>query len=451
MYVARYLGPKNFGVLSFALAFAAIFRVFTDIGLNQLTIREVARNRSLTQKYLGNIIVLKLLLAMATFGLIALTINFLGYPEETANVVYLIALAVVLNAFNLTFYSVFQAYERMEFVSIGQILNNVLLLAVAFYAIRQGSSVVTFAFAYLLASILTLGFSAVVSSWKFARPKLEVDLFFWREALKQAMPFGLVILFSTVYYWVNSVMLSLMQGDEPVGWYNAAYRLVISLQFIPVAYFNSVFPAMSRFSISSKESLKLVFERSVKYMLLLAIPLGVGTTLLAGNIVILIYGAEYYHSVIALQILIWSLVFIFINGVFAQLLNSLNKQSLVAKVTGACALLNITLNHVLILRYGYIGASIATVSTEFVALALLFLLGFRAGYGMSGRRLIALMVRIMVAVTIMGLFTFYFRSLTLWALVPFSALLYFIALFIVKGIDREDKLLFWHIIRRREK
>ena len=100
MYVARYLGAEGFGILSFALAFTGIFGLLTDIGLSPLTIREVARNRSLAKKYLGNIAVLKTILVIVTFGLIALSINLLGYPQQTITVVYLIALSVVFNAFS---------------------------------------------------------------------------------------------------------------------------------------------------------------------------------------------------------------------------------------------------------------------------------------------------------------------------------------------------------------
>jgi O-antigen/teichoic acid export membrane protein len=164
MYAARYLGAEGFGILSFALAFTGIFGVFTDIGLNILTTREVARDKSLAKKYLGNIAALKVILAVATFGLIALTINLLGYPEQTINIVYLIGLSVIFNAFSLMFHSIFQAYERMEFVAIGQILNSVLLLAGVLFLIGRGSSLTAFASLYLLASVVTLGCNFIVSA-----------------------------------------------------------------------------------------------------------------------------------------------------------------------------------------------------------------------------------------------------------------------------------------------
>ena len=80
MYIARYLGAEGFGILSFALAFTGIFSVFSDLGLGSLTVREVARDKSLASKYLGNIAVMKIFLVIITFALLALTINLLSYP-----------------------------------------------------------------------------------------------------------------------------------------------------------------------------------------------------------------------------------------------------------------------------------------------------------------------------------------------------------------------------------
>jgi Polysaccharide biosynthesis protein. len=114
MYTARYLGAEGFGVLSFALAFTGIFGVFSDLGVSTLTVREVARDKSLAGKYLGNIVVMKVILVAITFGLIALTINLLGYPEQTIKVVYLVALYIIFGAFSNIFNSIFQAYEKMN-------------------------------------------------------------------------------------------------------------------------------------------------------------------------------------------------------------------------------------------------------------------------------------------------------------------------------------------------
>ena len=449
MYVAPYLGPEGFGILSFAFAFAGIFVVFTDIGLSILITREVARDKSLAKKYLGNIAALKTSLCIPTFVLIALTINLLGYSEQVTNTVYLIALSVIFTSFSTMFYSIFEAYERMEFIAIGRILNSVLLLGGALFVITQGLGITALASVYLLTSLTSLGYSSIVSTAKFGRPKVEIDLGFWKEALKQAWPFGLIAISVTIYNWIDSVMLSLMQGDEVVGWYNAAYRVVFGLALIPSVYLKSIFPVMSRSYVSSKESQKFVYEKSVKYMVILAVPIGVAITLLADKVIILIFGTEYSNSIIALQILIWSMVFIFISRVFGDLLHSSNRQIVIAKITGSCVLLNVLLNAILIPRYSYIGASIATVVTEFIALSLNSRWSWKIGYRIPTGKLRDVMVKVFIAGGIMCVFILYFEDLALWGLVPLSALVYFTVLWICGGIDREDTLLFRQVAGRQ--
>lgn len=449
VYVPRYLGAQGFGVLSFAVAFTGIFSVLTDIGLQVLMIREIARDRALTQKYLGNIALLKTILVTVTFGLIALAINLMDYPGESIRVVYLMALALVFNAFSVMFYSVFRAYERMEFEALAGVLSSGVLLAGAFYAISHHFGVIGFALIYVIASAIGLVYSFAISGWKFAMPRIEIDLEFCKEALKQAWPFGLIVIFSTLYYYIDSVMLSFMKGEQAVGWYNAAYRLVSFTSFIPVAYFGAVFPIMSRFHTSSKESLRFIYEKSFKYMLTLAMPIGVGTTLLASKMILLIFGAEYTNSIIALQLLIWSMGLMIVYGTFAQLFNSVNKQLIGTIVVIICAIFNVILNLILIPKYSLTGASISIVATQFLGLALSYVWSRRIGYGMSPKNTIATTVRIGVASIVMCLFILALKNFYILALIPMSALLYFAVLYIIGGIDKEDRLLLRQIIRRQ--
>ncbi|MDG7041488.1 MAG: flippase [Nitrososphaerota archaeon] len=446
VYVARYLGAQGFGVLAFALAFTAIFGVLTDIGLQALMIREIARDTTLARKYLSNIAVLKIFLTVITFGLLALTINLLHYPLETIRVVYLIALSVLFGAFSTMFYGVFRAHERMEFEALGGVLGGALLLGGALYAISHDYSIVSFALIYLIVSVITLGYCFTVSAWKFTLPRIEVDLAFWKEALKQAWPFALSGVFMTLYFSIDSVMLSSMKGSEAVGWYNAAYRLILCLLFIPIAYFGAAFPIMSRLHVTSKDFLRFTYERSFKYMLILGVPIGVGTTILASKLIMLVFGYAYYPSIIALQILVWSMVFIFINGVFGQLFNSINKQLMGTYILIGCVLFNVVLNVVLIPRYALTGASISTVVTMSLGFIINYVWSSRIGYGIPVKNTSGIVMRVLIASAVMGLPVYYFQNFYILALVPLAALLYFAVLYIIGGIDNEDSLLLRQII-----
>ncbi|MBM4241941.1 MAG: hypothetical protein FJ150_09825 [Euryarchaeota archaeon] len=126
-----------------------------------------------------------------------------------------------------------------------------------------GFTVVGFAVIYLVVSAILLIYSLFVCIWKFVLGKIEVDWVFWKFIIKQALPFGFTGIFVMIYYYIDTVMLSMIlpNADELIGWYNAAYRLTIVLSFIPSVYFSSIFPIMSRFYKKSHKSLKFAFQR----------------------------------------------------------------------------------------------------------------------------------------------------------------------------------------------
>lgn len=323
VYMARYLGTEGFGIISFALAFTGIFGIIADMGLQPLTVREVARNKNLTEKYLGNITIIKFILGLITFVLIVLTINLMNYPTETVYVVYLIAFYVLIDSFNRTFYSIYQGHEKMEFVGIGSILNSSLMLLGVFTAMYFGFNVEGFAYIYLISGIGVLLYNLIISTWKFVKPKIEIDLKFWRELLKEAWPFALSGIFVAIYFWADSIMLSYMVGNKAVGIYNAAYKLVYVLLFIPAMYFTTIYPVLSKMHLKSSNTLKFIYTRSLKYFAIIGMFIGIIAVLFAKEIILLIYGAGYEASIIALKILVWAIVFSFLAHATLYTLNSI--------------------------------------------------------------------------------------------------------------------------------
>ncbi|ASI98384.1 flippase [Thermococcus celer] len=437
MYTARYLGPANYGILAFALALNGIFGVITNFGLDPLTVREVARDKSLAKKYLANGIVLKLTFGVLTFLLVFGVVYLLGYPDITRKVVYIITLSTVVNGINNLFNDVYQAFERMEFMSIGQILGSALSLVFAVIAIKLGLNVVHFAMIPLAVSLILLVYHAIITTWKFLKPKVEVDVGFWRSTLREAWPFALTAVFVSIYYWIDSVMLSYMKGDEVVGWYNAAYRLVLILLVIPGIYFTSLYPLMSRFFKDSKDSLRFTFERSFKYMSMLAFPIGVGTTLLADRIILFIFGPAYLPSAKALQILVWSVVCIYLSSPYGQLVRSANRQGVETKITAMGAVLNTVLNAIIIPKWSYVGASSTTLATE-LFVTLFYFYTFRKTE-FFGPLILIHMGRAMVASIIMGAFIWFFPRLNLLLIIGSSITIYFITYYALNGVDVTDK------------
>ena len=217
--------------------------------------------------------------------------------------------------------------------------------------------------------------------------------------------------------------------------------------FIPILLNTVLFPVMSQFYVTSKDYFRLVYEKYFKYMVMIGIPIGVGTTLLADKIILLIFGGAYAPSIIALQILIWALVISFLSGAFTLLLQTSNKQMVITKITSINVVLNVVLNLILIPYFSYVGSSVVTVATQLSA----FLLSLKAvserGYGLT-RKERSYLAKTVFASMIMGVFLVYFRDLNLFVLILLGTVIYFIVVCLVNGFDKEDIAIVKNIINK---
>jgi len=446
IFTARYLGPESYGILSFAIAFTLIFGILADLGLNQFLVRDLVRDKSLASKYFGNALVIKIIASVITFLLIILTVNLIHYPLNTTIVIYLIAIYVLINSFSQFFYSIFQSYEKMEFQAIGNILNSALILSMVLLAIYFKLDLIFFALIYFFSSIIILVYNIIICIWKFIIPKIEFDLNFWKYILLESVFFILASVFTQIYFNIDSVMISFFTGNQAVGFYTAAYRLIFILLSIPSVLMISMFPVMSKHFKSSINVLKLEYERIFKFLFILALFFFIFGFLFADKVIFLIYGANYNPSIIALQILIFVIPIIFITYLFGNLLAAINKQRFVVIVTCIGAILNITLNLFLIPKFSYFGASFATVITELVIFIIMFyyLSKFFHRISILENILKPLAGAIIVAVCIS--FIIYIN----WILaLIFGLIIYIPLLYILKIIKKDDIKLISELIKNR--
>jgi O-antigen/teichoic acid export membrane protein len=240
-------------------------------------------------------------------------------------------------------------------------------------------------------------------------------------------------------------MLSMMKGDAVVGWYNAAYYLVQGFKPLPQLVMGALFPLMSFSFVSSKESLKRIFEKAFKYLFILGLPMAVGITLFADKIILLIYGHDFQNSIIALQILSWDVLLVFLYGCISFLLVSINRQHQMAFFAGCTALINIILNLILIPTYSYIGSAFATIAAEsFLLVSYIFLSG-RYLHFLPLHRII---IKPIVACCVMGFFVYIFHEINMIIIIPIAIVIYFSILFIIKGFSKDDISLIKDVVKK---
>jgi O-antigen/teichoic acid export membrane protein len=230
-------------------------------------------------------------------------------------------------------------------------------------------------------------------------------------------------------------MLSLIVGDAPVGIYSAAYSLSNPLTLIPSAILISLFPIMSESFQTSEERLVKIYKLSFKYILIIMLPIAVGTTIIADKIIPLVYTAKYISSITPLQILIWALLLASINAIMVNLLVSSNNQRLSTISVTLGALINIPLNLVLIPIWSYNGAAIATVITKVMILgANIYFISKYLQFSPP----LSISTKPLSCAFLMGLFLCGVKNFNI-ILVIFSAILvYFATLLIMRTFSDED-------------
>lgn len=447
IYVARYLGESEFGIYSFAISFTSLFILFADIGISQLIVREIARNKDLTSEYMSNSLILKFILSIITFVLIALTVNFMGYPQEVIQIVYLFGIYTILSSFAQMFMSVFQAFEKMEYNAIMLIVEKIILLPLGFLVLFLGYGLLELAYVYIIAGVLKVIIGVIITSLKISKPATKIDFKFSKALATDSLPFGLNVMFATLFFQIDTVLLSILKDDAAVGIYNAAYNPLLSLSSIVSGMVTSaIYPVMSRYFITSKDSLETFTVLSSKYLAIIGFPIGFGCLILANKFIALFYAGQYTQSILAFQILAVFIPIRLLSSITSTFLTSINKQGIRTITIFSGAIFNIILNLVLIPHISYIGASIATVLSE-LFLYLLYIHFINKYF--KKLKLNNILLKPFLASLVMGVSIFFLRDLNLFLIIILAALIYFTCLILLKTFTEEDKYIFREIMKKK--
>ncbi len=448
IYLARYLGSIGFGKYSFVFAYVSLFRILGDLGIDTIIVREVSRDASKKDIYIGNAVLMKVLLSAFAFISSILVVSALGYPLLTRELVFIYSITLLFAA-SSPLGDMFQVTLKMEYATFIRITTQVISTVLIFWVIFTKKGLLDLFVLLVLSAFLGVVLT-IYYSRAFVKPKFKIDFALWKMILRESWPLALNAVFITIFLRIDVVMLSKMAGDSAVGFYSAAVNLSEAFNIIPSAFMISLFPLMSQYFKTSKEALEKSYELSFKYMMSIIIPIAVGTSILTEPIILSIYGVNFLPSASVLGFLIWAAVFTFAGIVHYNLLISANQQKLAFSLTSTSAILNVILNIILIPRYGFIGAGIATLIS--------YAWGFPLAYFLSQTRpymksLFKSSLRPLFSSLVMGLYVvyaYYSLNFHLLLIIGIAAIFYLIILFIVNGITKEDLALFKTILRREQ-
>ncbi|MCD6472394.1 flippase [Candidatus Aerophobetes bacterium] len=444
----RHLGSVDYGIFTFALAFVFIFEIFTDFGLRGLSQRTVARDKSLSVKYFGNLLIWKLVLSVIIFVILVLTINALKSSPKTRFAVYILGFATILRSFKWACRNFFRAFERFDLDSLTMCIERLALLVVGGVVLLRGGGLISFASTFVIVRVFDLILTFAILNWKVVKIVPQFDFNFLKKLQIEALPFGFFSIIIVLYSYVDTVMLSFICTDADVGWYNAAYKIYEGLTVFPSIICGVLYPRLSQLFISNKKAHSVLSLRASKYLFIISFPILICGIILSNNIINILFGKEFQNSVIALQILLLGIVFVFQIWLFQTLFNSIDKQKSVMYIGLTGLIINIILNLLLIPRYSFKGAATTTVLSELVVFTIYYFYLYKSYYKFP---LLKFSLKPFFASLIVGGFLWKFHTVFLIPSIVFVFFLYIALLFCFKTFDHEELDLIRKLLRRKSK
>jgi O-antigen/teichoic acid export membrane protein len=371
VWVARYLGPDKFGLLSYAHSFVGLFTIFATLGLDEVVVRELVKDESRRDSLVGTTFWLKLFGAFLVLLVLAFAINFTSNDIDTHILVFIIASATIFQSFNIVdFY--FQSKILSKFVAYANFISLFISTIVKIALILSHASLLAFAWVVLFDSfVLACGF--IYFFLKHSTFRIKYLIFYKSTAidlLKDSWP----LIFSggvlMIQARIDQVMIKEMLGSLEVGYYSVAMRLIEAVAFIPMLLKSSLYPSIQSAKIQSKalyqDRLLNFYRLNFLFFLVLAIPIFI----FAEPIIVLLFGIEYQPAGVLLALL--SIRLFFANMGVARgtyiVTENLMKFSMLTMILGT--IVNIYLNYVLIPNYGARGAIVATIVSFFTTIYL---------------------------------------------------------------------------------
>lgn len=432
--ITEYLGQDGFGMYATMLAFFALFTAFSDLGLAQVTAREISREGADEEGILSRIITLRLLISGVLVLLAPLIIYFFHYSPELKIAIFFAAIATVFSTFSYVLNGIFQKRLAMDRIAIVELGGKVLQVGLIWLFIQNGASFLFIAAALVFA----LAFNALTAfllSRSLVHFSLKVDRVFWTKFLKESLPVGAMAIITFTYFKFDTILLSLWQPASQVGIYNVAYKIIENLIFFPAMIVGLILPILSRLVYTDRAQFEEVAGKMSKVFLAMITPLVIGVLFLAPDIVAIISGDGFSEAAPVLRILVFALACIFFGNYFNMLLIVSNAQKKLMKALLFVAVVNILLNFYAIPHYSYTGAAVVSVFTEFLVVVLSSILVYRhLRYIPSFERL----GTIFLSGLVMTLVFWLLRGQGFWVSGIGASIAYVGALGVFKAVDLEE-------------
>jgi len=367
VWVARFLGPEQFGILSYAQAFVGLFGAFATLGMDGIVIKHLVQDEENRDLLLGTAFILKLFGAIVALVIIGIVTVSTSSENIDIILITIIASTLIFQSLNvIDFY--FQSKVLSRYIVIVNLISQLIASLIRIALILTNAPLIAFAYVIMFdAIILAVGYIYVYKHNNLSFRQWEFNKLTASEILKYSWPLALSGIVISIYMKIDQIMIKEMLGKTSIGHYAAAVKISEAWYFIPIAINSSLFPAIINAKTRSSKEFYVRLKILYSLMLFGSVAISLPTTIFSKYIINLLYEKQFEQASTVLMFHIWAGVLVSLGIVTSSIVIANNKQKNALIATSIGAISNIILNLLMIPRLGITGAAFATVISQLIS------------------------------------------------------------------------------------
>jgi O-antigen/teichoic acid export membrane protein len=385
--ITRMYSREGFGEFSLMQNIPALFFIVADFGFNAIATRELSKDFSKAEKYLGNILLMRVFMSVCLMIFAGLAISFFPYSEGLKYGIYLALFLILTQSLYSTTNIIFQVKLRYDYSTIGYILGSFVILGLVLLFSYLRISIVWVNFSYVIGGLVTFFVNLyLIRRYINLNIKLNFDPHLWKFMFIQSMPLGLMFIFSQINFRADSLMLSVLKvpefvdlnPTEAVAIYGLPYKIFEVALVVPTFFMNAAYPVYVRHMEEGRERIKETFTKSAAVLLGVGVVAAILGVIFAPLAIYILGGSEFSQSVQVLRLLVIGLPIFYVSQPFSWLLVTMGNQRFLPLIYLSSAVFNLSANYYFIPIYSFYASSVLTWISELIILTLLIVFVYKS-------------------------------------------------------------------------
>jgi O-antigen/teichoic acid export membrane protein len=383
--IARFYGPEGFGQFTIAHTYLTLFYIVADFGFDLLLTTEVARSRDRSVEFIQRFLPVKMIFALGSIVVMSIIAIASHFSEATKTLMFFLSISIIGNALTSFFFALFKGHEKLYEETRTTFFQNLFLLcSIAILGLLH-VQLIYIAAAFVLSRLLGVFLIFPKMRNIVVLDSIKMTFSGWQSTFKKGLPFGIHLLFGTLFFQLDTILLAYWRTDQAVGQYQAVMKLIVLILVVPDVIINALLPVLVRLHSENKMRWLQMNKLLEKTLLFIGLPFAIILFVYADQIITIVYGSKgFSESIPVMRIFALILLVRYSVETFALMLTTSHRQTERMTIVIGVTVLNFILNAYAIPKFGILGAAIVSLITN-VAAGTFYLFAAKKGNFLIGQ------------------------------------------------------------------